>query len=109
CQECVGLESKSLGLIAEGRAATASGVGQSGVSSFPTCHRVVAGTDRAQRSEDHLSDHGLQQLAKRLLRCLGKSPSDRACLTQAYRLIDARAGTLQMFQGRAVPWKELIG
>src|SRR5207253_8070574 len=97
------LESKILVWIAYARSATGSGVGQNGVSSFPTCHRVVAGTDRAQRSEDHLSDHGLQQLAKRLLRCLGKSPSDGACLTQAYRLIDALAGTLQKLQGRATP------
>ena len=37
---------------------------------------LLPGTDRAQRSEDHLSDHGLQQLAKRLLRYLGKSSSD---------------------------------
>jgi hypothetical protein len=37
----------------------------------PARHCVVAGTDRAQRSEDHLSDHGLQQLAKRLLCSLG--------------------------------------
>ena len=50
------------------------------------------------------TDHGLQQLAKRLLCCLGKSPSDGSCLKQAYRLIeDALAGTLRMFQGRAVP------
>src|SRR5260370_14909470 len=44
-------------------------------------------------------------MAKRLRCWLGKSPSHGASLKQAFGPIDdVLAGTLQMFQGRAVPW-----
>ena len=45
-------------------------------------HRALAGSDRSQWAADYLSDHGLQQLAERLLRQLGESSPDGACLKQ---------------------------
>src|SRR6266850_8616881 len=54
----------------------------SGWSSVASCTSFcpVTGSDRAQRSADYLPDHGLQRVAQRLLRCLGVSSPDGACL-----------------------------
>jgi hypothetical protein len=40
------------------------------------CHCVVAGSDRTEWPAHYLPDHGLQQLLKRLFRCLGKVAPD---------------------------------
>ena len=61
---------------------TRSGITQDGVSSLPAPHCDAAGADRAERPEDYLPDHGLQRLAHRLLRYLGVSSSDGACLKE---------------------------
>src|SRR5258708_17569800 len=79
--------------MASGQASARSGVSPDGVPALPACHCVVAGSDRAQRSTDYLPDHGLQQLVKRFLCCLGKLAPDGARLKQ--RLFDSlpRCGT----------------
>ena len=64
------------------QSAARSRVSPDGVPALPACHCVVAGSDRAQRSTDYLSDHGLQQLVKRFLCCLGKLSPDGARLKQ---------------------------
>src|SRR5258707_15822591 len=74
------------------QSAARSGVGPDGVPALPACHCVVAGSDRAQRSTDYLPDHGLQQLVKRFLCCLGKLSPDGARLKQ--RLFDSLHGVL---------------
>jgi hypothetical protein len=76
----LGMESQSLVWITDAQSPTRAGITQDGVSSLPAPHCAVAGSDRAQRSADYLPDHGLQQVAQRLLRYLGVSSPDGACL-----------------------------
>src|SRR5208337_82232 len=77
---CIRYMSGGLVWIADAQSPTRSGITQDGVPSLPAPHCAVTGSDRAQRSADYLPDHGLQRVAQRLLRYLGVSSQDGACL-----------------------------